>query len=71
MQMAARLKGLMAPLAVLSVLAAFRWRWLAVLARLPGLLWLKEMAYRGFLPARPHLQSVARRLQSRRGPSQD
>jgi predicted DCC family thiol-disulfide oxidoreductase YuxK len=46
-----------------------RWRWLAALAKLPGLLWLMEMAYRGFLPVRPHLQRVARWLQRRHGPS--
>lgn len=40
------------------------WRWLARLARLPGMLVLFEQAYRGFLHVRPHMQSVARRLEA-------
>ncbi|MCR9145655.1 MAG: DUF393 domain-containing protein [Rhodobacteraceae bacterium] len=31
------------------------WRWLAAMAHIPGMLWLMEMAYRGFLPLRPFL----------------
>jgi predicted DCC family thiol-disulfide oxidoreductase YuxK len=31
------------------------WRWLAVMARVPGVVWIMERAYRGFLPIRPRL----------------
>ena len=37
------------------------WRWLARLARLPGILVLLELSYRGFLQVRPMLQTLARR----------
>jgi predicted DCC family thiol-disulfide oxidoreductase YuxK len=40
------------------------WRWLARLARLPGVLVLLEWAYRGFLRVRPALQAAARRRQT-------
>lgn len=42
------------------------WRWLAVPARLPGMLWLMECAYRGFLHLRPALQRWLLRLERRR-----
>ncbi|RAM64367.1 thiol-disulfide oxidoreductase [Herbaspirillum rubrisubalbicans] len=38
------------------------WRWLARLARLPGMLWLMERSYRGFLRIRPALQRLMVRL---------
>lgn len=40
------------------------WRWLARMSRWPGMLWLLERAYNGFLKVRPALQSLARRLES-------
>jgi len=39
------------------------WRWLARLARLPGMLHVLEVAYRGFLKLRPRLQAFARRVE--------
>ena len=38
------------------------WRWLAKIAKLPGVLFILEMSYRGFLFIIPRMQSLARRL---------
>ena len=42
------------------------WRWLARLARWPGVLPALEWAYRGFLHVRPRLQALARRMERSR-----
>ena len=44
------------------------WRYLAVLARLPGATPCLELVYRAFLKIRPHMQSVARMLEMPRVP---
>lgn len=36
------------------------WRWLGLLSRLPGMLFLMEWVYRGFLIVRPVLQRLVR-----------
>ena len=46
------------------------WRWLARMSRWPGMLWLLERAYNGFLKVRPALQSLARRLEFLQPPGQ-
>ena len=38
------------------------WRWLARLSDLPGMLWVMERAYLGFLPIRPFLSRTFRRV---------
>lgn len=38
------------------------WRWLARLGRLPGMPWVLEQGYRGFLRIRPVMQRLAGRL---------
>lgn len=56
-----RLDGASAFVAMWSRLPG--WRWLARLARLPGMLNLMERSYRGFLHVRPWLQKLAKRSQ--------
>jgi predicted DCC family thiol-disulfide oxidoreductase YuxK len=41
------------------------WRWLGRFARLPGMLWILERSYRGFLTVRPQMQRFARSLEKR------
>lgn len=55
--------GAQAFLALWSVLPG--WRWLARVGRVPGVAWLFERAYRGFLIFRPALQRWAARLDQR------
>lgn len=38
------------------------WRWLARFSKIPGMLCLMELAYRGFLKVRPSIQSIVRWL---------
>lgn len=38
------------------------WRWLARFSKIPGMLFLMELAYRGFLKIRPAIQSIVRWL---------
>lgn len=40
------------------------WRWLGRVSRLPGLTFLLELAYRGFLRVRPRLQRLALQAES-------
>lgn len=54
-----RLDGAQAFVAMWSRLPG--WRYLALLARLPGVLVLMELAYRLFLKVRPALQAIVRR----------
>jgi predicted DCC family thiol-disulfide oxidoreductase YuxK len=54
------LSGAPAFLALWSVLPG--WRWLAVLGRVPGAVWVMERGYRLFLRWRPLLQRWAGRI---------
>lgn len=54
-----RLDGAQAFVAMWSRLPG--WRYLALLARIPGMLVLMELAYRVFLKLRPALQAIVRR----------
>lgn len=42
------------------------WRWLALLARLPGVTPLLELVYRGFLQVRPQMQGIAKAFEAPR-----
>lgn len=42
------------------------WRWLGVMGGVPPFVWIGEGLYRAFLPIRPSLQRLVRRLQSGR-----
>ncbi|MBE1285412.1 MAG: DUF393 domain-containing protein [Rhodobacteraceae bacterium] len=42
------------------------WRWLAWIAKLPGMLWLLERLYLGFLKLRPTLSGLVGRLSRKR-----
>ena len=57
------LSGAEAFAALWSVLPG--WRWLGRFARLPGIMPVVELAYRGFLRLRPRLQWLARRFDRR------
>ncbi len=56
----ALLSGAQAFLALWAALPG--WRWLARIGRLPGVAWVMERSYRGFLRWRPMLQRWAFRL---------
>ncbi|MCZ4317281.1 DUF393 domain-containing protein [Comamonadaceae bacterium G21597-S1] len=58
------LSGAQAFLAMWALLPG--WRWLARAGRIPGVAWLMERAYRGFLRLRPVLQRGARRWERAR-----
>jgi predicted DCC family thiol-disulfide oxidoreductase YuxK len=38
------------------------WKWLARISRIPGMLFVMELAYRGFLKIRPSIQSLVRQF---------
>ena len=59
----ALLSGAQAFLALWAALPG--WRWLAMVGRLPGVAWVMERAYRGFLRWRPMLQRWAFQMSTR------